>query len=72
MNREVEDPINWRRFTKAPTAIAESDWQSGKHLQNPALFLQEEAEMAGEELVYEIEDNDVPGDLLKDKIALMT
>jgi len=61
MNREVEDPINWRRFTKAPTAIAESDWQSGKHLQNPALFLQEEAEMAGEELVYEIEDNDVPG-----------
>ena len=32
-----------------------------KHLQNPALFLQEEAEMAGEEIVYEVEDNDVPG-----------
>eukprot|EP00092_Neocalanus_flemingeri_P045044 GFUD01050165.1.p1 GENE.GFUD01050165.1~~GFUD01050165.1.p1 ORF type:complete len:1287 (-),score=400.71 GFUD01050165.1:284-4144(-) len=60
-NCELEDPISWRRYTASPTVVPESHWEAGKHLQNPALFLQEEAEMAGEELVYEIEDNDVPG-----------
>ena len=60
--------------------MAEADWVPGKHLQSPALFISEEADMAvssntekkdslttkvmitqGEELVYELEDNDVPG-----------
>jgi len=58
---EVSDPVCWRGYTAPPPTVAECDWQPGKHLQNPALFLQEEAEMAGEELVYELEDNDVPG-----------
>lgn len=61
ISREVEDPICWRRYTEPPGIIPESDWVPEKHLQNPALFLQEEAEMAGEEIVYEVEDNDVPG-----------
>ena len=57
----MSDPICWRGYTAPAPTVAEADWQPGKHLQNPALFLQEEAEMAGEELVYELEDNDVPG-----------
>ena len=61
INREVEDPICWRRFTEPPAIIPETDWMPDRHLQNPALFLQEEAEMAGEEIGYEVEDNDVPG-----------
>ena len=44
-----------------PVAVPEADWSASKYLQSPAVFLQEEAEMAGEELVYEVEDNDVPG-----------
>ena len=59
--KEPEDPISWRSFTAVPPSIDESNWKPNVHLQNPALFLKEEAEMAGEELVYEIEDNDVPG-----------
>lgn len=58
---DMSDPICWRGYTAPTPTVAEADWQPGKHLQNPALFLQEEAEMAGEELVYELEDNDVPG-----------
>ena len=42
-------------------AVPETCWVSGRYIQSPALFLQEEAEMAGEEVVYELEDNDVPG-----------
>ena len=61
----MEDPICWRRYTEPAPVVPESEWRPHHHLQNPALFLQEEAEMAGEELVYEVEDNDVPGTTLK-------
>ena len=55
------EAINWRQFEANPEPVPESAWLPGVHLQAPAVFLAEEAEMAGEELVYEVEDNDVPG-----------
>ena len=55
------ESVNWRRYEAAIEAVPEVCWVSGRYIQAPALFLQEEAEMAGEEVVYEIEDNDVPG-----------
>ena len=55
------DNINWRTYEVEPVPVPETDWSASKFLQSPAVFLQEEAEMAGEELVYEVEDNDVPG-----------
>ena len=57
---EAEE-INWRDYEAAPEAVPEADWRSDRYLQSPAIFLAEEAEMAGEEVVYELEDNDVPG-----------
>ena len=57
---EAEE-INWRDYEAAPEAVPEADWSSDRYLQSPAIFLAEEAEMAGEEVVYELEDNDVPG-----------
>ena len=56
-----EEEINWRDYEAAPEAVPEADWRSDRYLQSPAIFLAEEAEMAGEEVVYELEDNDVPG-----------
>ena len=53
--------INWRTYEVDPVPVPETDWSASKFLQSPAVFLQEEAEMAGEELVYEVEDDDVPG-----------
>ena len=55
------EEINWREYEANPKAIDEAAWRPDRYLQSPALFLAEEAEMAGEEVVYELEDNDVPG-----------
>ena len=56
-----DDPVSWRPYVAVPKPIPDTAWKEDKHIQSPALFLKEEAEMAGEELVYEVEDNDVPG-----------
>jgi len=56
-----DDPVSWRPYVAVPKPIPDTAWVEEKHIQSPALFLKEEAEMAGEELVYEVEDNDVPG-----------
>ena len=44
--KEGDKSITWRRFTAQVSPVPESDWRPGKHLQSPALFLSEEAEMA--------------------------
>jgi len=58
----------WRRFQYGGDLYAEQrevgSWRPHTHLQDPALFLQEEADMAGANPVYEIEHTDVPGTVL--------
>ncbi len=57
----------WRRFQYPGDLYAErreaGSWRPHTHLQDPALFLQEEADMAATQPVYEIEHTDVPGTL---------
>jgi hypothetical protein len=56
---------SWRRFEYEGDLYQErrqvAAWRQDVHLQDPALFLQEEAHMAATPLLYQIEHTDVPG-----------
>ena len=44
--KEADKSTSWRKFSAKVAPVPESEWLPGKHLQSPALFLSEEAEMA--------------------------
>ena len=56
-----EEGLSWRPCTARHTPRLEQHWLPDTHIQDPVIFLNQEAQMAGEELVYEVEDNDIPG-----------
>ena len=55
-----EEALTWRQITVSPTPSTPSSWEADVEggLQDPALFLAREAAMAGEELVFEVEDGE--------------
>ena len=58
--QEKEETVSWRQLNVSPSSSAPTAWEADVEggLQDPALFLAREAAMAGEELVYEVEEGE--------------
>ena len=58
--QEKEESVAWRQINVSPSPSSPTAWESDVEggLQDPALFLAREAAMAGEDLVYEVEEGE--------------
>ena len=58
--QEEEEAVCWRQINVSPSPTPPTAWDNDVEggLQDPALFLAREAAMAGEEVVYEVEEGE--------------